>query len=1049
LAKAFYKYGKIGPAIFLLSFFSSCTTGPADIPLPSEYEFPQPVKVALHFTDSSVLKWPDHFKTFKPIIQKFDFNKLPSKIFDSSVFIAFSKKPEEVRFNWQQLKDTVFNYEKLPSKPLRFERLMGEPPKLMRAPRPFLKKGSAAMVYEFGDLEGLIGNSITALLQDRNGMIWVSTDKGVFQYDGENFTRYIQISREWNVVCMLEDAKGNIWIGTGSNNDNDGRGIFIIDKKTNQIRHLSTTQGLDGNIILDMQADQAGRIWLSIFLYNGNHQVGIDIIDERESQIKHFDVSRGLSLDNVRNLLQDSKGNLWITTRGGGINIIDPKKGKIKYLRKDNGLLNDSLTNMVEDADGRIWISTRRGYMNRVDVKQGVITQYGAEQGLHLNYTGSLLSNRLGEIWIATCNLNGDLPGNGIEIIDPAKGAIRYVTTSAGLNSNDLYQVLQDTLGQIWAATFNGLCFLNKGGSEINHFGTNEITAITEDATGKIWVANGFNKGVHGVEILDTKTGISRSLNTAHGLINDSLQTIFFHKGKIWIATNGGVDVLDSASNTIEHLGGKDILDSANPTSIFISDEGKLWMGNASDGNISIIDVDKNTLGHLIPSIHERDTAVTDIKQDRLGRIWMSTNTGGVYMISADKKLIKYIGIKTLSGSRTNKFLLPDNQNNIWITTGKGIFIVNSACDSITHITMREGLPGDDVISLNRYKDRIYAGTLSGIAVITPPDLPGETMWNIKSFGKHEGINKQGKTVASDFVTRDGVFLWGDNGLTTIREKTDSNSAPRTYITGLDIFNQPQYFVEKSRNESDKKDTVWTFKKDTFYISDKVNSNRLFPQQDKMQWDSISDAYNLPVNLQLPYYQNYLQFHFNQANLGSRDTTWYRYILLGADKKWSAKTYNSFSQNYLNLAAGEYIFKVSGMYNGKWNEPAAFRFTVRPPWWQTWWAYALDIMVIGGIAWTFARYRSRKLKKENLILEEKIASRTAELQQSLEELKNTQTQLIQSEKMASLGELTAGIAHEIQNPLNFVNNFSEVNLEMNSELREKLNSLSLEGKDKT
>ncbi|HEV8082001.1 MAG TPA: tetratricopeptide repeat-containing sensor histidine kinase [Chitinophagaceae bacterium] len=68
----------------------------------------------------------------------------------------------------------------------------------------------------------------------------------------------------------------------------------------------------------------------------------------------------------------------------------------------------------------------------------------------------------------------------------------------------------------------------------------------------------------------------------------------------------------------------------------------------------------------------------------------------------------------------------------------------------------------------------------------------------------------------------------------------------------------------------------------------------------------------------------------------------------------------------------------------------------------------------------------------------KVGRRTLQLKRSLEELKSTQAQLIQSEKMASLGSLTAGIGHEIQNPLNFVNNFSEVNVELLHELEDAL-----------
>ncbi len=89
---------------------------------------------------------------------------------------------------------------------------------------------------------------------------------------------------------------------------------------------------------------------------------------------------------------------------------------------------------------------------------------------------------------------------------------------------------------------------------------------------------------------------------------------------------------------------------------------------------------------------------------------------------------------------------------------------------------------------------------------------------------------------------------------------------------------------------------------------------------------------------------------------------------------------------------------------------------------------------------------SRSTPVENVRLFEQVQERTKELSQSLEDLRAAQDRLIQTEKLASLGQLTAGIAHEIKNPLNFVNNFSALSAELTDELNDLLKSAEFSGK---
>jgi signal transduction histidine kinase len=149
---------------------------------------------------------------------------------------------------------------------------------------------------------------------------------------------------------------------------------------------------------------------------------------------------------------------------------------------------------------------------------------------------------------------------------------------------------------------------------------------------------------------------------------------------------------------------------------------------------------------------------------------------------------------------------------------------------------------------------------------------------------------------------------------------------------------------------------------------------------------------------------------------------------------------------------------VKGSNNdGVWNEQGtSVRVTIFPPLWRTGWAYGIYTILLVTVVWQIhlvqkaktIRIERDKTKDKELAHAGEIEKAYSELGKAHQNLKSTQAQLIQSEKMASLGELTAGIAHEIQNPLNFVNNFSEVSNELIAEIEEE-RTKSQESRDET
>jgi signal transduction histidine kinase/ligand-binding sensor domain-containing protein len=986
----------------IIIFSAACHNNDVNIPFPeTETEFARPQSVPLVFSDPKNIHWekpiPD---SIKPVAEsKIDFKKLPSKPFDIGSFTPLGKPLELLSSNINRLPDTSYDLNNLPSKKFTYSVSLIAQPIRIKALRPRVEEKSALTIFNYGLDQGFSSGGATgAIMKDSRGFLWIGSLNGLYRYDGENFDLY-STAQGLNAISgtesLYEDSHGQIWI-TG------GNGVDVLSPELGIVKHLDTARGLLDNGTKYVLEDSSGNIWIAT-------DKGVNIINPQRDSIRALTTMQGLSSDGVLTFLDEGNGNIGIGTEKG-VNIVNQQKKSLKHLTKSEGLLNDFAWILRKDKNGLIWIGTLGG-VNIFDPEHGKLTGLTKNQGLTSDHIREIFIDNLGQTWIA-CS-------NGIDIISSDGLNIRRMGVVDGLTTG--IDRMFEEHGLVW--TTDGYARLNvfdaTGNEMFRQFGENQgieqgaVRHLYEDSEHRVWIDNSRRT----IDIADYKNGRILHIDSAQGWRNVPAGFLEAEKNQIWIGTYGmkgqqGIYIYNPETGTLKHLTKSNGLKSDAAWGSLKDKNGNIWLWG--DTGLTEYDPKNKTFRYLTAKGGLSYNNIQSCIQDDNGNIWIGTDNS-VEVLDPSKDIIRQLvignGKKMVAGL---KVLAKDNSGKIYLGFyGYGFYIINPIKNLLTNISMKEGLVNDQVTSLLVKNGSIYAGTADGLSIFTPDDRADDsTGWQTKSYGKPQLFNHVdfNPTV---LLTSNNQIWWGDgaDGILIMNEPIKQQRISRTYITGIDIMEQTQSFLNSSG----------------------------YLKTNHISWDSITGPYSVPLGLILPYDQNLIKFYFSGTHLWGVDKTRYRYILEGKDKSWSTITAQAFA-SYVNLKPGNYQFKVASRgIDGIWSAPAELAFTINPPWWQTWWAYLLFIITAGIIVWGgFTVYRTNQVKAENLRLEEKVFLRTKELGQSLEELKETQTLLIQQEKMASLGELTAGIAHEIQNPLNFVNNFSEVNKELIEEMKQEL-----------
>ncbi|MCB2194366.1 MAG: SpoIIE family protein phosphatase [Bacteroidetes bacterium] len=782
--------------------------------------------------------------------------------------------------------------------------------------------------------------------------------------------------------------------------------------------YYSVKEGLPQSKVYDVVQDNSGYLWLAT-------ESGISRFDG-ENFIT-YNSERGLAEGGIKALLKDKKGIIWMGHVSGGITMYHDDQFSVHPLSQFVGA---EITSLIMDEDTVLWVATYGDGLFRIDNPY----ELNPENIKYEQYKGKRLSDRVisgtvtneGEVFFIT--------DAGIKIFNKNENSFEGFAPEGLVTYFAFTSMLEDSKGDIWLGTYHGglYRYLKKQKKfkiydARDGLANNWISTISEDSKGNVWV------GTWGGGITKFSGNNYKTYDNTNGLVDLKIRRVIEDiEGNILIATNDhGLAIFKGEQFTT--YGEEDGLVDQQIWAIAEDKGGKFWFGT-NDG-VSVLNFDAGRRGIRSAHFNQESNAIGNqimfLKVDKNDNIWIGSANNGLNMynyktgrFTFNPVINRYIPNQAVTA------LDIDSRNLLYAGTQSGLIYYDINQDKSQFLTQIHGLNSSDIsVVYADSKDRIWVGLNNG---------KGLNLIQEDSIGK---IELEGLITPKSIVEDLEGNIWigtQTKGILVVRDKvvvktiTEKDGLLSNLINQLNVDDNNNVFIGTSRglNKIDKQGRIHVYTEKSGFTGIEAKDNATYKDDNGHLWfGTIKGAikyqpeldqyeapeplthiakmqvnredYEMVPNQKLNYLQNDIIFEYNTVSLRNPDAVEYKIMLEPADKDWRPITKQT-SVNYSSLQPEKYTFKVKARNGaGIWNtEPVTYTFTIRPPFYKTWW-FILSVIALGivGII-SYIKIRERNLIREKKILEEKVEERTAEVVQKSIELEKKNKDITDSIRYA-------------------------------------------------